>query len=136
VKEERTVANDSPSRLEYTPAPDRKKPPRISWIDISKGLAMILVFYGHLPGSGNNPWFPDLMMSREIVYYFHMPLFFVLSGLTMRLDGDFGTFVWKRFRRLIVPYYVFSLYALGKIALKLLSPSTFASFHSKGMSGP
>lgn len=109
---------------------------RVDWIDVAKGITMILVFYGHLPGSGDNPWFPDLMASREIVYYFHMPLFFVLSGLTMHLDGDFRTFVWKRFRRLIVPYYVFSLYALGKIVLKILSPSTFAGFHSKDMSGP
>jgi uncharacterized membrane protein len=41
---------------------------RIAWIDVAKGLAMILVFYGHLPGSGDNPWFPDLMGSREVVF--------------------------------------------------------------------
>lgn len=109
---------------------------RIEWIDVAKGIAMILVFYGHLPGSGNNPWFPDLMTSRTIVYYFHMPLFFILSGLTLHLDEDFRTFIWKRFRRLIVPYYFFSLYALGKVALKLVSPAAFESFHSKGTGNP
>jgi fucose 4-O-acetylase-like acetyltransferase len=86
---------------------------RIEWLDMAKGIAMFLVFYGHLPGSGDNPWFPDLMSSRAVIYYFHMPLFFVLSGLTTHLDTEFGPSVWKRFRRLIVPYYFFSLYAKG-----------------------
>lgn len=33
---------------------------RVIWIDIAKGIAMLLVFYGHLPGDGSNPWFPNL----------------------------------------------------------------------------
>ena len=33
---------------------------RIEWIDLAKGIGMILVLYGHLSGSGDNPWFPDL----------------------------------------------------------------------------
>jgi fucose 4-O-acetylase-like acetyltransferase len=75
------------------------------------------------------------MSSRAVIYYFHMPLFFVLSGLTTRLDTEFGPSVWKRFRRLIVPYYFFSLYAIGKIVLKLLSPAAFDSFHGSVMQG-
>lgn len=94
---------------------------------------MLLVFYGHLSGSGNNPWFPDLMVSRTIIYYFHMPLFFVLSGLTLRFNDNFIDFVSKRVRRLIVPYFFFSLYAIMKILLKAISPSAFASFHSQSM---
>lgn len=50
---------------------------RIQWIDLSKGMAMILVFYGHLGGSGDNPWFPLLTDSIAVVYLFHMPLFFL-----------------------------------------------------------
>jgi fucose 4-O-acetylase-like acetyltransferase len=106
---------------------------RIEWIDVAKGIAMILVFYGHLSGSGDNPWFPDLTISRTVVYYFHMPLFFVLSGLTLNLGGEFRVFAGKRVRRLIVPYYFFSLYVLGKIVLRILSPSAFDAFHAQGM---
>lgn len=34
-------------------------------------------FYGHLGGSGDNPWFPLLTDSIAVVYLFHMPLFFL-----------------------------------------------------------
>lgn len=106
---------------------------RIPWIDVAKGIAMFLVLFGHLPGSGDNPWFPDLMASREVVYLFHMPLFFVLSGLTFHPSGGFKDFAVKRLRRLIIPYYFFSLYALAKLALKVAAPSIFSSFHAKDM---
>lgn len=106
---------------------------RIAWIDVAKGIAMLLVFYGHLPGSGDNPWFPDLMTSRSVVYLFHMPLFFVLSGITFHPSKGFKQFAGSRLRRLIVPYYFFSLYALMKIVLKVVAPAIFASFHGEAM---
>lgn len=50
---------------------------RVVWIDQLRGLAIILVVIGHLiqfNGFGtNNPVF-------EIIYTFHMPLFFAISG--------------------------------------------------------
>jgi fucose 4-O-acetylase-like acetyltransferase len=108
---------------------------RIDWIDAAKGIAMLLVFYGHLRGSGDNPWFPGLAGSIDVVYYFHMPLFFILSGLTFHANKDFRTFITTRFRRLIIPAYFFSLYAVAKLILKMLSPAAFNSFHSGRMSG-
>ena len=47
---------------------------RDSFLDIAKGLAIILVVIGHvLQGSAEN--FDDLL-GFKIIYSFHMPLFF------------------------------------------------------------
>lgn len=109
---------------------------RILWIDIAKGLAMLLVFYGHLGGAGDNPWFPDLTGSIWVVYLFHMPLFFMLSGLTFNPNKDFRTFFVSRFKRLVIPYFFFSIYALGKILLLIIAPSVVTGFHAGAMGTP
>ena len=49
--------------------PDTKK--RIEWIDISKGIGIILVIMGHTIALRYSQW----------LYTFHLPLFFLLSGL-------------------------------------------------------
>lgn len=109
---------------------------RIPWIDVAKGIAMLLVFYGHVGGGGDNPWFPNLEGSIWVVYRFHMPLFLILSGLTFNPDKPFKPFLISRFKRLVIPYYFFSLYALAKIVVMVASPSVYAGFHSDTMGGP
>lgn len=47
---------------------------RIEWIDISKGLGMLLVIAGHTIA----------LKYSSILYTFHMPLFFFLSGLVAK----------------------------------------------------
>ncbi len=51
---------------------------RIHWIDIARGMAMDLVVIGHL-GLKNQ--------FVQWIYSFHMPLFFILSGMTMKCVG-------------------------------------------------
>lgn len=109
---------------------------RVLWIDAAKGIAMLLVFYGHLGGAGDNPWFPNLTGSIWVVYLFHMPLFFILSGLTFNPNKDFRTFFVSRFKRLVIPYFFFSIYALGKILLLIIAPSVVGSFHAGAMGTP
>lgn len=57
---------------------------RSGWIDVAKGLGILLVVYGHvargLANSGiaiDPGWFATL---DALIYAFHMPLFFLLSG--------------------------------------------------------
>lgn len=109
---------------------------RILWIDIAKGIAMILVFYGHIGSGKANPPLPMLNDSIWVVYLFHMPLFFILSGLTFNPNKKFFDFFLTRFKRLIIPYFFFSLYALGKIILNIMAPSVFAGFNGKAMGTP
>ena len=49
---------------------------RIDWIDVAKGLAIILVVAGHAG-------FPILV--EGAIYSFHMPLFFMTSGFVLFL---------------------------------------------------
>ena len=49
-------------------------------IDRAKGLAILLVVFGHLMASGyprGNAWYDT---AKDIVYTFHMPFFMYLSG--------------------------------------------------------
>ena len=48
------------------------------FLDIAKGLAIILVVVGHVV-QGSSPKFDDLLWFK-VIYSFHMPLFVFLSG--------------------------------------------------------
>lgn len=58
---------------------------RIKWIDISKGIGILLVIYGHALGGIMNSNVSistdSLKIPYDIIYGFHMPLFFFLSGI-------------------------------------------------------
>lgn len=74
---------------------------RIEWIDIAKGIGIILMVLGHL---GIPHWL------HNWIYSFHMPLFLFLSGLVFKVDGcSFRKLLKKRFLQLMVPYIGFSI---------------------------
>lgn len=80
----------------YSTSSQRK---RLQWIDIAKGIGIILVVIGHC-----NP--PAEI--EKIIFSFHMPLFFFVSGYVYR-QSDAGTSHFlartkKDFVRLILPY--------------------------------
>ncbi|MEC1449983.1 acyltransferase family protein [Bacillus haynesii] len=76
---------------------------RIDWIDVSKGVGIILVVLGHTPT-------PDWL--KTFIFAFHMPLFFFLSGLVY-YDGNmtFTSFLFKKIKTLLLPYFIFSVLA-------------------------
>ena len=76
---------------------------RIEYIDIAKGLGMILVVIGHCI---NGKTFPGTWINS-----FHMPLFFLLSGLcfTEKKYPTFIPFLKKRIKTLLLPCIYFSL---------------------------
>ena len=66
---------------------------RVKYIDIARGLAIFLVVWGHTLTSG---------MKRQVIYGFHMPLFFIISGALLKpkqfLSGkDYLQFIKKKF---------------------------------------
>lgn len=76
---------------------------RIHYLDIAKGIAMILVILGHTKKliPTNVVWW---------LYTFHMPLFFMLSGMVLNIDKyNFKEFFWKKFKTLIISYICLSL---------------------------
>lgn len=67
-----------------------KRSGRETWLDGLKGFAILLVVLGHvLSGYLDADTFPDAYWSfyqvRTLIYSFHMPLFFLLSGFTFTL---------------------------------------------------
>ncbi|GAN78310.1 acyltransferase [Acidisphaera rubrifaciens HS-AP3] len=89
-------------------------------IERAKGLAIVLVVFGHLVARAEPAgltWYEPL---RAAVYSFHMPLFFYLSGLAAALAGPpaaYWPYLRGRARRLLVPYAAFGLLILaGKLA--------------------
>lgn len=101
---------------------------RIEYIDIAKGLGIILVVIGHCL-KGNT--FPATW-----IWSFHMPLFFILSGLCFAENKypTFQSFLTKRIKTLLLPCIYFSiLIALLYVPIKGLS--TFYSLFTDGLPG-
>jgi peptidoglycan/LPS O-acetylase OafA/YrhL len=87
-------------------------------IDIARALAMLMVVYEHLLrcyDDSPSPLMPSQTMHSVIhaLTFFHMPTFFILAGFcqassrrSLESLGDYGRFEWKKFRRLMIPYFV------------------------------
>lgn len=74
----------------------RKEDNRIDWIDMAKGYGIILVYLGHMDMGKYTNW----------IYSFHMPLFFFLSGCVFRKETDFDTFMCKKSKTVLLPYFL------------------------------
>lgn len=72
---------------------------RINYIDICKGIGIIMVIMGHFP-------IPKFL--RIYIYSFHMPLFFFISGYLNKNNYKKG-YIKHRFYALITPYLMFSI---------------------------
>ena len=68
---------------------------RIAWIDIAKGICIISVIAGH---EGDE-------LANKIVFAYHLTVFFLLSGYTMKAEYNRDTLN-KRFASLMVPYFI------------------------------
>ena len=94
-----------------------KTPMREEWIDRLKGILITLVVLGHAVGSAAitadesvRPFFSGVY---RVIYLFHMPAFFLLSGmLWKRPTGSFGAFVLRKMKRLLVPFWVFGCFSM------------------------
>ena len=92
-------------------------------LDRAKGLAIVLVVFGHLvarEGPAGVGWYEPL---RQAVYLFHMPFFLFLSGYAAGLSGAADAREWRELARrlagrLLIPFAAFGLLILaGKLAL-------------------
>ncbi len=97
---------------------------RLDWVDISKGITIILMVIGHtsIP-KGLSNW----------IWSFHMPFFFIISALFVGWEkSDFKDFACRKTKVLIYPFVVYSIInlllwhivygkTLGGYALEVLS---------------
>jgi len=96
---------------------------RIEFVDLAKGLCILLVVIFHLDTTFKCN-IPYLQMSSS----FRMPLYFILSGLFFKDYGGFKSFFVKKTNKLAIPYaffYVFNI-LLFPFILYLLFPSIYS----------
>lgn len=75
---------------------------RLNWIDVSKGICILAVIIGHM---GNNT-------INKIVFPFHLTVFFIISGYTLKEDKLNREYLGNKFKRLMLPYFVTCLFIL------------------------
>jgi fucose 4-O-acetylase-like acetyltransferase len=86
------------------------------WVDYAKAIGIILVVYGHVARGVFNAGLPmdeaEFVLVDSIIYSFHMPLFFFLSGLfffdSLQKRGRGGLII-NKIDTIAYPFIVWSL---------------------------
>lgn len=76
---------------------------RIEWIDLAKGMSIILVVYGH-------SWLSNVPFCGDFFAAIRMPFFFFCSGLLFRYDKypTLWSLIKRRYGTLVRPFFYFS----------------------------
>ena len=94
---------------------------RIEYIDLAKGICILLVVLDHISGYGyfSNGNYP----MNDIFEQTRMPLYFILSGLFFKdYPGGIREFLLRKFNRILVPYLFFMMLYLALVkAVDLLT---------------
>lgn len=77
---------------------------RIGYIDIAKGIGITLVVMGHNDFALISP------LAHKLIYSFHMPMFFFMSGMFFKPDLSFWMYVRHRFNRVLKPFLFMILF--------------------------
>ena len=70
----------------------------LDFLDMAKGVGIVLVIMGH-----------TIFPVHEAISIFHMPLFFFLAGITLKVYPNFELFLLRKIDRIFIPYVFFSL---------------------------
>jgi len=73
-----------------------EKKNRLVYLDIARGIAMVSIVLGHLRLNNIN----------RVVFTYHLPIFFIISGFFINTNDKMSHFVKKKVRTLIVPYII------------------------------
>lgn len=92
------------------------KKERLTYLDVAKGIGILLVVIGHVYA------FNRQIVDRFFVvwlYSFHMPLFFIISGMLIAYkdEKDIWKFVKKRIMGILIPYVFFSIFSIIVFAI-------------------
>jgi fucose 4-O-acetylase-like acetyltransferase len=118
------LTSSHPTRALATPRESR----RDESLDIAKGFGILLVVVGHcLDGLIASGFFPSSLawpaLTAFLIYLFHMPLFFVVSGhLASGKHRPAGATLAKLIPTIVYPYFLWSI--LEGLALVYLSKYT------------
>lgn len=78
---------------------------RIEWIDYLKAIGMFYVIIGHV-------FVPPVL--KNYIYSFHMPLFFICTGMTFNSDkfNSFKELLKYKMKNMFLPYFMLNICAL------------------------
>ena len=105
---------------------------RIEYIDIARGIGILLVVMGHNDFAVVSPF------AYKLIYSFHMPLFFFLSGYFLNTGVGFWNFFKKRFNSVLKPYFftIFLIYfisiSFGKMGFQTAIGRIIKSLYGAG----
>lgn len=105
---------------------------RVEYIDIAKGLGIVLVVMGHNDFALISPF------AHKLIYSFHMPMFFFLSGMFFKPDAPFWTFLWNRYNRVLKPFVAillliyFASLSLSKVSIVMASRRLIKGLYANG----
>ena len=109
---------------------------RVESVDIAKGIGIVLVVMGHNDFALISPF------AHELIYSFHMPMFFFMSGMFFRPDMPFWTFEFnllgKDFTLYGLPFSIDIAVVIGASRLALTSVQEYWAgiAHHPYFSGP
>ena len=99
------------------------KKARIEVIDIAKAVTIFLVILGHTTGDA---------FYKRVIYSFHMPLFFVLSGISAGIKPvKAHNFIRKNICAVLVPFVIWGL-IYAPFSFRNLIRIFYASWESLG----
>lgn len=103
---------------------------RLNWIDVAKGILILMVVYGHIYWVLSKILFiknvalEDYGNIQNIWIAFYMPAFFMLTGYVSSFKKPFLPFLRKQLKTLILP--AISLFALSQILTFLFYDGNFS----------
>jgi fucose 4-O-acetylase-like acetyltransferase len=114
------MGNDSATEKHLASAIRETKPgiarARNLWVDYSKAIGIILVVYGHVARGISNAGLPIdqglFELLDSVIYSFHMPLFFFLSGIFLMSSmakRDSTNLLRSKVDTILYPYVIWSL---------------------------
>ncbi|MBV2150535.1 acyltransferase family protein [Sphingobium sp. AS12] len=83
--------------MDHRGAIDKEAGDRLDWVDVARGIGILAVVVGHVWTRGP---------LRDALYSFHMPLFFILSGMLSR-PQPVGRFTLRQLTSQMRPYAIF-----------------------------
>ncbi len=105
---------------------------RIEYLDAAKGIGILFVILGH---NHIKLEFPAIY---QVVYSFHMPFFFLLSGIFFRTDYGLIELARRRFNSLLRPFiaYMVIVYSGAIFFTKIDLPTIFGRILKALYAGP
>ncbi len=105
---------------------------RVQYIDIAKGIGIVLVVMGQNDFALISPF------AHKLIYSFHMPMFFFMSGMFFRPDVPFWSFLWNRFNRVLKPFLAillliyFASISFSKVSLVMATRRLLKAMYANG----